>query len=133
MHAALKLLTLSPTLCVGYAGNLDFALHVIREVASLGLTLDGARDRLVEANRSSGGASDFLVAGLRPSRLIEIKDGRGMSCAAGWIGDARAFADYQAEYHREQYIPSREMYDSSDRAEDIEIAIRMKTGMDAVV
>ena len=118
---------------MGYAGNVDFALHAIREVASLGLTFDGARDRLVDANQSSGGASDFLVAGLRPSRLIEIKDGRGASCAAGWIGDARAFGDYQAEYHREHHIPPREMYDSGDRAEDIEIAIRMSAGMDAVV
>ena len=133
VHGALKLIALAPTLCVGYAGNVDFALQVIREIASLGPTFHAARDRLVDANQRSGGASDFLVAGLRPSRLIEIKNSRGVSCSAGWIGDARAFAEYQAEYHRDQHIPPREMFDSGDQADDIEIASRMSAGMHAVV
>jgi hypothetical protein len=133
VHGALKAVLLSPTLCVGYAGNVDFAQHVIREVASKGLGFDAIQARLVDANRSSEGASDFLIAGLRPRRLIEIKKGRGVCCSAGWVGDASAFGDYQAEYHREQHIPPREMYDSGDRAEDIEIAIRMGAAMGAVV
>ena len=133
VHAALKAVVLTPTLCVAYAGNVAFALHAIHEIASEGLGFDAAGARLVDANRRSGGVSDFLVAGLRPARLIEIKEGRARPCSAGWIGDAGAFGDYQAEYHRDQHIPPREMYDSNDRAEDIEIAIRMGAAMRAVV
>jgi hypothetical protein len=133
VHAALKAVLLSPTLCVGYAGNVRFALHVIREIASDAAGFDAAQARLLAAHRDSRGVAEFLVAGLRPSRLAEIKEGGAVFGRAGWIGDAQAFGDYQAEYHREQHIPPRDVYDSDDRADDIEIAIRMKSAMDAVV
>jgi hypothetical protein len=118
---------------VGYAGNVAVALHAIREIQSRGLGFDATQARLADVNRDSRGASDFLVGGLRPSRLIEIKAGRGVPCSGGWIGDATAFAEYQAEYHREQFLPPPEFYDSADRASDIEIATRMGAGMNAVV
>jgi hypothetical protein len=133
VHAALKAVLLSPTVCVGYAGNIGFALHAIREIASLGVGFDAVQARLLAAHRDSKGVSEFLVAGLRPSRLVQIKEGGAAFDPAGWIGDGRAFREYQAEYHRKQWVPPREMYDSNDRAEDIEIAIRMKAAMDAVV
>jgi hypothetical protein len=138
VHGALKLVMLSPTLCVGYAGNIDFALHAIREVASADLDFDAAQGRLVDAHRRSIGASatsecQFLVAGLRPSRLIEIKDGQGRPCEAGLIGDASAAGDYQAAYFGEQWIPPRALFETAAQADDVEIASRMKTAMDAVV
>jgi hypothetical protein len=133
VYGALKAVLLNPTLCVAYAGNVDFALHTIRRISSRGQGFDAAQARLVDASRESCGASDFLLAGLRPSQLVEIKDGHARVSSAGWIGDGRAFAEYQAEYHRAQPLMPREVHDSGDRADDIEIAVRMRAGMDAVV
>lgn len=143
VHATLKVLPLSPTLCVGYAGAMGAALRAIREVASEGLGFDAVVVRFLAAHHDSKRASElrgdsalvceFLVAGLRPSRLVQIGDGRADTRDAAWMGELEAFNDYQAAYHGEQLVLPREMYDSDDRADHVEIATRMAAGMNAAV
>lgn len=133
LGAALKLVLLRPTLCVAYAGNVGAALGAIREVDSNDLNADDAERHLLDAHRRSESKADFLIASLRPSRLVAIKSGRAQFCDAAWIGDCVAYAEYERFYLQELFRPSEDLYDSVERAEDIEIAARMANGMEAVV
>jgi hypothetical protein len=132
--AALKMILLRPTLCIAYAGNVGAALEAIREVHSRDLSADDAATYLLDAHRRSAVGADFLVASLRPSRLVAVKDGSMETVPAAWIGDFEAFAEYQRYYDQEvPRHPHEDFYDSAERAADIEIANRMGNGMDAVV
>lgn len=134
LRAALKIILLNPTLCVAYGGNVGPALDAIRRISAEGLDIETASAQLLDAHVRSDPPSDFLVAGLRPSRLVAIKDGRVEDCEAGWLGDTEAFEEYQRYYHdAEQLQPPPEFYDSAERAADIEIANHMSRGMEAVV
>jgi hypothetical protein len=132
--AELKVILLSPTLCVAYAGNVGAALNAIRQVASQALGVAEVESHLLSAHEQSQPATDFLVASLRPTRLVAIKEGRTQVCNACWVGDAEAFSEYQRIYHDAVNLdPPREFYDSSEEAEDMAIANRMGNGMQAVV
>jgi hypothetical protein len=133
LDAALKVILLRPTLCIAYAGNIGAALDAIRQVDSDDLSAEDAERHLLEAHRRSDLDADFLVASLRPSRLVTIKNGRAEAGSAGWIGDQEAFAEYQTYYHQDQFQPPSDFYDSRERADDSEIAHRISNGMDAVV
>jgi hypothetical protein len=133
LGAALKVILLSPTLCIGYAGNHGAALGAIRQVASEELGADEARSLLLDAHLRSDPKADFLIASLRPSALIVVKEDRAKDVAASWIGDQEAFAEYQRFYHQQPFRPPDDFYDSAERAGDIEIAARMGNGMEAVV
>jgi hypothetical protein len=133
-EAQLKVILLRPTLCVAYAGNVGAALNAIREVASQALDPAAAERRLFEAHLDSQPKVDFIVASLKPSRLLVIKNNEASEMRAGWLGDAGAFADYQRIYHDPANIqPPRELYDSEDRYRDLEIASRLAAGIQAVV
>jgi hypothetical protein len=129
-HAALKLVALRPTLCIAYAGNAGFALEAIRDVVRHDLGPGEATQYL--ASRSDQTA-DFLIASLRPPKLVAIKDSRVQERASAWLGDRDAFAEYQRHYHRERWLPPTQLFGSADHAEDIEVASRMSHAMQAVV
>jgi hypothetical protein len=134
LGAALKVILLRPTLCIGYAGNVGLALAAIRRVASEDLSAEDVESQLLDVHRRSDGNTDFLIASLRPSRLVVVKNGRAKASSAAWIGDQRAFAEYQLHYYDElRRLLPLESYDSPERAEDIAIATRMGNGMEAVV
>jgi hypothetical protein len=133
LGAALKMILLRPTLCIAYAGNVGAALEAIREVHSRDLNTDDAESYLLDAHHRSAESADFLIASLRPSRLVAVKNGRSESLSAAWIGEPEAFAEYQRYYHQEVFRPPDDFYDSAERAGDIEIATRMGNGMAAVV
>jgi len=133
LGAALKLILLSPTLCIGYAGCRGAALKAIRQVASKGLDADEATALLLDAHLRSEQAAEFLIASLRPLALVVVKEGRAAAREAGWIGDHAAFTEYQRFYLQERVVWPRDYYDSDERAGDMEIAARMTDGMEAVV
>jgi hypothetical protein len=131
--AALKMTLLRPTLCIAYAGSVGAALGAIREVHSRDLNPDDAVAYLLEAHRRSHPSADFLVASLRPAKLVAVKDGETNSLSAAWLGEAEAFAEYQRYYHQEFPKPPDGFYESAEQTRDIEIANRMGNGMGAVV
>jgi hypothetical protein len=133
LGAALKLILLSPTLCIGYAGRQTPALKAIRQVASEGLDADEATVLILDAHLRSEQAAEFLIASLRPSALVVVQGGGAAAREAGWIGDHAAFTEYQRFYLQERVIWPRDYYDSDERAGDMEIAARMTDGMEAVV
>jgi hypothetical protein len=133
LGAALKVILIRPTLCIGYAGRAGLAIEAIREVASREFSVKDAERHLLDVHQRSDGGADFLVASLRPSRLVVVKNGRAEACATGWVGDQVAHAEYELHYFDEFYRPLSPELDSPDREEDIEIAGRMGNGMEAVV
>ena len=133
LGAALKVVLLRPTLCIAYAGNIGAALGAIRQVDSENLSAEAAEGHLLDAHRRSEPKADFLVASLRPSRVVAVKDDGLEALDACWMGDEGAFAEYQRFYHQELFRPPDDFYHSTERAADIEIAARMGNGMEAVV
>jgi hypothetical protein len=103
-QAALKPILLSPTRCIAYAGNVGVALGAIRKTASENMSDDAAQSHLLETHQRhrehDEQRTDFLMASLRPSRLIEVKSGCAQECAPTWLGDGAAFDEYQREYHQ---------------------------------
>jgi len=101
LDAALKLIVVRPTLCIGYAGDHVHALDAIKLIANSKLDVAHAERILTESHlrhRESDRWVDFLVASLRPSRLVAVKGGAATEDAASWIGDREAFADYQRHF-----------------------------------
>jgi hypothetical protein len=133
IEAALKLILLSPTLCIAYAGQVGGALGAIRDVATDDLSLQAATERITEAHLRTGQAAEFLIAGLRPSRLVVVKDGVATDRSSAWLGDLDAFGEYQHHYHLDRWRPPPEFYESTASAEDLDVAGRMGDGMQAVV
>jgi hypothetical protein len=134
LNAELKLILVRPTLCIGYAGSPpEAAIDGAREVSGDELSPENAVKLLLETHLRLEGRLDFLVAALRPSRLAIIKDGRAEQAEAGWLGDREAYAEYQARYFAEVFLPGAGFYDSDERRRDIEVAIRMGGAMNDVV
>jgi hypothetical protein len=132
--AALKLVLIRPTLCVGYAGNVGAAMAAVRRVAAKDLALADVERCLLDAHVRAERTVDFVIGSLRPSRLVVVKDGRAEPAASAWIGDVSAYAEYQLYYHDpELFRPPPTIYNSPEQAEDIAIAQRMSDGMEAVV
>jgi uncharacterized protein YoaH (UPF0181 family) len=116
LNAALKLVLLSPTLCVGYAGDVDTALEAIRIARREQMRNDEAIQHLLAAHLASGQAAQFLVASLRPTRLTTIKDGVQVDATAGWIGEVGPFAEYQRHYLAdESFRPPDDFYANDGR------------------
>src|SRR4051794_27781812 len=136
LHAELKAIVLSPTLCVAFAGcNVATALDAIRAVASTKPTFEQAKSHLLAAHQGSGGQNDFLVATLRPApALAVVKAGVAEDREAAWLGDFDAFREYQRHYHESGgLLLKRDDVDSNERIVDLTIAARMGEGMTAVV
>src|SRR4051794_7956861 len=132
LHAELKAIVLSPTLCVAFAGcNVATALDGIRAVASAKPTFEQAKSHLLAAHQDSGRQNDFLVATLRPAPVLAVvKAGVAEDSEAGWLGDSTAFDEYQRHYHEGPgLLLKREHVDSSQRLVDLTTAARMSEGM----
>jgi hypothetical protein len=134
LHSSqLKLILLSPTLCIGYAGNVGAALVAIRD-ADVARGVEAVEQHLLAAHERSGRNVDFVVASLRPTRLVAVKEGRAEACDSTWLGDSAAFAEYEEHYSdQSNFRPPAEFYDSHDREADTNIANDMGAGMQAVV
>jgi len=133
LHAALKVVLVSPTRCIGYAGPIGVAISAMRRLASDRLGVAETASALLEAHAEDDGCTDFVLATLRPADLISIKSGVAEPCDAAWIGDAQAYNDCLQSYHGPQFMPPPEFWDSPAEAEDGEVALRMSAGMAAVV
>jgi hypothetical protein len=134
LNAELKLILVRLTLCIGYAGSPpEAAIDAAREISRDDLALEETVELLLKTHLRLDGRLDFLVAALRPSRLTIIRDGRAEQAEAGWLGDREAYAEYQARYFAEVFLPGPGFYDSDERRRDIEVAIRMGGAMNDVV
>jgi hypothetical protein len=131
-NAALKLIALSPTLCVGYAEDSGMAVRAI-SAAAADPDPESVADALLRAHRQSVHRADFLIASLRPHRLVCIKDGRMVETQSAWLGSRSAFLDYEQHYLRDRLYEPPPWPESPGHAEDTEIASRMGDGMNAVV
>jgi hypothetical protein len=132
--AQLKVVLVTPTLCIAYAGNVGAAIEAIRSAAALSRDVGAVELHLLAAHQRSEPKADFIVASLQPTRLVVIKDGKAEESAAGWLGDGDAFAQYQEHHHDASYFgPPLEFYETKGDAEDTEVAHRMGAGMSAAV
>ena len=131
LGAALKLILVSPTLCIGYAGNVGAALAAIRHVASEQMAPAAAAEHLLSVHLDNP-TVEFVVASLRPSVLVEIKNGRAARRDSAWLGDPEAFNHYQALYHGEHFLPPGAGLDPEYKA-DLDIAVKMNDAMQDLV
>jgi hypothetical protein len=101
----LKLVTISPSVCVGYAGPTNRAMDSIRALARTGASFLEA----VEALRtvSANGDVDFLAAQSLPSLdLWKIQRGRAASVnGTVWIGDGEAATEYEQRAITARQLP----------------------------
>jgi hypothetical protein len=133
LSARLKLVLVSPTQCVAYAGRDGLAITAIRHVFREQLDPTRTASYLLDVHVSEAQAADFLIASLDPIGLVAVKGGRAEPCSANWLGDQAAFNEYQRNYHAQHTLLPPDAYESADEAADIEIASRMSSGMQAAV
>jgi hypothetical protein len=96
--AVLKAVTISPTLCVAFAGPVERALDGLRAAADLA---DGSFDSVVArlagflpAGRADG--PEFLIVSSQPPRIARLRAGSIEDHQpASWIGDIDAFEEFQ--------------------------------------
>jgi hypothetical protein len=131
LGAALKVILISPTLCIGYAGSVGGALTAIERVDAESMTVSAAIEFLGSVHRGNS-STEFIVAGLRPPLLVEIKDGRSERREAAWIGDAGAYNRYQALYHGDHFLAPGADLDAVYKA-DLDIAVAMNDAMQELV
>jgi hypothetical protein len=131
LNAALKLILVSPTLCIGYAGGVAAALAAIRRVDAEEMAPDAAVDYLLGIHLNDP-TVDFVVASVHPSVLVEIKNGQAADGQAAWLGDPDAFDRYQELYHGEHFLPPSEGLDPGHKS-DLDIAVRMNDAMQDLV
>ncbi len=129
--AALKLILLSPTLCIGYSGRVASAIPAIKEVFDEGMTATGAAEFLLEIHRGDPEV-EFVVASFDPNALLVVKDGRSTEATAAWLGDPNAFNRYQELYHGDQFAtPSADL--DPTYADDLSVAVPMNDAMQDLV
>lgn len=94
-RGTLKLLTVGPNLCVGFAGNVELALAAVADARSALAMGDEARGlaRLEWGSRSA--ACEFILVRHEPAGVITVKQGRRDCVATGWIGEYSAFEAFQ--------------------------------------
>ena len=131
LGAALKLILVNPTLCIGFAGTIGAALAAIRHIDSEQMAPAAAADHLLSVHLDHP-TVDFVVASLRPSVLEEIKAGRAARRETAWLGDLEAFNRYQALYHGDHSLPPGEGLDPVYKA-DLDIAVKMNDAMQDLV
>ncbi len=129
--AALKLVLLDPELCIAYAGRQATALAAIRRLHREKASPADAVDHLLEVHLEDPEV-DFLVAALRPRRLIAIKDGGAEQAETAWLGDPQAFGRYQALFHGDHLLAPSAGLDPLHKA-DLDIAVAMNDAMQDLV
>ena len=133
LSARLKLVLVSSTQCIAYAGRDGLAITAIRHIFTKELDPTRAASHLLDVHITEAQTADFLVASLDPIALVAITNGRAQQCRASWLGDLAAFDEYQRNYHADHRLLPEDAYASAGEATDIEIATRMASGMEAVV
>lgn len=132
LDGGLKCIVLSPTCCVSFVGNTRVAELAIAPIINGSISRrENLTSHLLEHHLESGDAADFLVSVLDESAHIDrIADGIvAKDLLATWIGDAGAFAAYQAIYHA---VPDKQS--AGDLLEDrFQIASRMGDAFQAVI
>lgn len=130
--AALKLIIVNRTLCVGYAGNVGAANVAVQHVHAQQMTPAEAVDYLLGKHRPDRDV-DFVVASLDPLALVQIKDGEANAQEALWLGDAEAYTMYE-RLHEEQapWPPPATDLDEAWRAE-LTVAAAINGGMQDLV
>lgn len=99
----LKLITLGPDICVGYAGAADLASTVIRN-----LPRSASFESIVQELRaaSKDGRIDFLVACNSRFELLRIQSGDPLAIDGSiWIGDGEAGSTYE-DYELKAILPT---------------------------
>jgi hypothetical protein len=110
LGATLKVAILRPRLCIAFAGDIADAIDSIRKVDaesdSEGGDLDDVARLLLEAHLESRRGVSFIVAGLHPTTLTRIRDGRAeRDLQSAWVGDLDAFELFQASYLDRGAVP----------------------------
>jgi hypothetical protein len=131
LGAALKVILLSPTFCIGYAGRVGVALGAIQRVNAESMTIAATIEFLSGIHRANSD-TEFIVAGLNPPLLVEIKNGHAEHTEATWIGDAGAYNEYQQHYHGEHFLAPGAELDVVYKA-DLDIAVAMNDAMQDLV
>lgn len=131
--AQLKLVLVSPMLCIAYAGAAGLAITAIRRVHESRFDFGDAVSYLLDVHVRAGRRTDFIVAGLQPTSLVAIKDGAAKESHSGWLGDSLALNEYKHNYDRQSTLLPASAYPSAEYAADIDIASRMSAGMRAVI
>lgn len=130
IDGGLKCIVLSPCRCVSFVGNASIAENALAPIISGQImSREEITSCLLACHLDMGGETDFLVCetgkGIHIDRIADGLLEKDLSTA--WIGDANAFARYQASYHLESKTQAIEIEDR------FELASRMSAAFRAVI
>jgi hypothetical protein len=130
--AALKLIIVNRTLCVGYAGNVGAANVAIQHVHAQQMTPADAVEYLLGKHRPDRDV-DFVVASLDPPALMQIKGGEATTHERVWLGDGEAYTLYERLYEEQPpWPPHSADLDEAWEAE-LTVAVAMNGAMQDLV
>ncbi|MCU7806469.1 MAG: hypothetical protein KZQ73_01155 [Candidatus Thiodiazotropha sp. (ex Semelilucina semeliformis)] len=134
LAGALKLVVVNGV-CVGYAGTYTHAVDSLRDISNSGNTnYDEILEALFETHNISNGEVDFLVATYNPSvKLSKIYGGEiEYDIEAAWIGDQKAFEEYQKIYYSLPSPPRSEGHTEEESAH-YEVISKMSDALGEIV
>ena len=106
-NGVMKIVPISRSVAVAYAGAVSIALNIIREVYKLDLCSGEVAQKIQEMLTKSGDTSecDFLVIDAQDMEIHKIKDGSIETIRNGrtWIGDINAYNLFQEKLEENGY------------------------------
>lgn len=109
INGTLKIQLLSPELCIAFAG--EISLPVMKELQVLtqqcsGYSQQRVAKEFLALHKRTNNVLDFIIASLSPyPGIYKISEGNCTSdIQAAWIGDIKAFSEYQKQYHQPDHI-----------------------------
>jgi len=102
LDGGLKCITISPTCCVCFAGNVAVAEEALAPI--LNRTMQDRQQiatHLLQHHKAARGETDFIVASAETCVAIDriAEDKLEANIKVAWIGDHSAFSAYQSQYH----------------------------------
>lgn len=100
-NGVLKIIPISPSIAIAYAGTIQIALNTIRAVKDAGYSSGEIADSLVKSLRDSGSIEecDFLVIDAAELVIYKVQGGKVSVTRNGrtWVGDNDAYNLFQAK------------------------------------
>ena len=93
-----KIIKLSQTIALAYAGNPDFAEDALKEIGA-STDISFVESVLLKHHVENNGATDFILAiGAESATLTVIKNLEVNECENAWIGSASGFRSFQMSF-----------------------------------
>ena len=133
LDGALKCITVSPSVCICYAGNVELATDAIRPILErLPSRRADVVDHLLQSHRQHANAVDFLVAFAdEPPTICRVAEGAlTYDRSSAWIGEYEGFCKFQEAFNSPSVGPSSSTHEAGNWSSWVG---RMADSMSAVI